>query len=170
MTQSEAVAIGMDVATALICLHQLGVVHADVKPENVFAGRDGWVLGDLGSAWLRASRGPAASLTPPYAAPEVWRGSAPTPLADLYSLGLTMLFAVTGQVPIASISPSRDDVAAAFPDHPVLLRVLEPDTRRRPRSVSDFARQLRPDLAATPAGARLRALSLPTPTVSHGRR
>lgn len=170
MTQSEAVAIGMDVATALICLHQLGVVHADVKPENVFAGPDGWVLGDLGSAWLRASRGPAASLTPPYAAPEVWRGSAPTPLADLYSLGLTMLFAVTGQVPIASISPSRDDVAAAFPDHPVLLRVLEPDTRRRPRSVSDLARQLRPDLAATPAGARLRALSLPTPTVSHGRR
>lgn len=171
MTTAEAVAIGADVATALVCLHQLGVVHGDVKPENVFAGAagGGWMLGDLGSAWLRATRGPAATLTPPYAAPEVWRGAAPSPAADLYSLGLTMLFAVTGAVPIASVAPDREDVLAAFPDHPVVLRALDPDARRRPRSVADFLRQLRPDLAGTPAAVGLRALSLPTPTVSHGR-
>jgi hypothetical protein len=171
MTTAEAVAIGADVATALICLHQLGVVHGDVKPENVFAGTggEGWTLGDLGSAWLRATRGPAATLTPPYAAPEVWRGAAPSPAADLYSLALTMRFAVTGEVPIASVAPDREDVLAAFPDHPVVLRALDPDVRRRPRSVADFLRQLRPDLAGTPAAVGLRALSLPTPTVSHGR-
>lgn len=170
MTPDEVVAIGTDVATALATLHQLGVVHADVKPENVFSSRDGWVLGDLGSAWLRASRGPAASLTPPYAAPEVWRGASPTPSADLYSLALTMLFAVTGQVPIASNAPARDEVVTAFPDHPVMVRALEPDARRRPRSVADFARQLRPDLVGTPAAAGFSGLSLPTPTVSHPRR
>ncbi len=169
MSQGEVVAIGSDVATALICLHQLGVVHGDVKPENVFAGADGWILGDLGSAWLRASRGPAASLTPPYAAPEVWRGASPSPPADLYSLALTMLFAVTGQVPVASVAPTREDVLEAFPDHPVLARALDPDARRRPRSVADFLRSLRPDLAISPGAAALRGLSLPTPTVSHGR-
>lgn len=169
MTEDEVVSLGVDIGLALSTLHQLGVVHADVKPENVFSSRGGWVLGDLGSAWLRASRGPAASLTPPYAAPEVWRGAAPTPSADLYSLGLTMLFAVTGQVPIASNAPAADDVARAFPNHPVLLRVLEPDARRRPRSVADFARQLRPELVGTPTGARLSGLSLPTPTVTYRR-
>ena len=170
MTAAEVALLGADLAVALATLHQLGVVHADVKPENVFSGRDGWVLGDLGSAWLRASRGPAATMTPPYAAPEVWRGAAPTPLADVYSLALTMLFAVTGQVPTASITPPREDIAAAFPDHPVMVRALEPDARRRPRSAADFARALRPELAPSHTGAGLTTLSLPTPTVSHGGR
>ncbi|HUP87510.1 MAG TPA: transglutaminaseTgpA domain-containing protein [Acidimicrobiales bacterium] len=161
MTEAEVVRIGADLAVALSTLHQLGVVHADVKPENVFSGREGWVLGDLGSAWLRASRGPAATLTPPYAAPEVWRGGPPTPLADVFSLALTMLFAVTGQVPTASITPSREDIAAAFPLHPVLQRALEPDARRRPRSAADFARSLRPELAPSHTGPGLTTLRLP---------
>lgn len=170
MTPAEVALLGADLAVALATLHQLGVVHADVKPENVFTGRDGWVLGDLGSAWLRASRGPAATMTPPYAAPEVWRGAAPTPLADVYSLALTMLFAVTGQVPTASITPHREDIASAFPDHPVMVRALEPDARRRPRGAADFARALRPELAPSHTGAGLTTLSLPTPTVAHGGR
>lgn len=170
MTAAEVTLLGADLAVALATLHQLGVVHADVKPENVFSGREGWVLGDLGSAWLRASRGPAATMTPPYAAPEVWRGAAPTPLADVYSLALTMLFAVTGQVPTASITPAREDVDAAFPDHPVMVRALEADARRRPRSAADFARALRPELAPSHTGTGLTTLSLPTPTVAHGGR
>lgn len=169
MTEAEVVLIGADLAIALSTLHQLGVVHADVKPENVFSGKGGWVLGDLGSAWLRASRGPAATLTPPYAAPEVWRGGPPTPLADVFSLALTMLFAVTGQVPTASITPSRDEIRDAFPQHAVLERALEPDPRRRPRSAVDFARALRPELAPSHTGSGLTTLSLPTPTVSHRR-
>ena len=169
MTETEVVAMGADLAVALMTMHQLGVVHADVKPENVFFGGDGWVLGDLGSAWLRASRGPAASLTPPYAAPEVWRGGAPTPLADLYSLGLTMLFAAAGRVPIAGVPPAREEVVELFPNHPVMLRALEPDARRRPRTVADFLRQLRPELAAAGTGTFLATLSLPTPTVTHAR-
>jgi len=169
MTTAEAVAIGGDLAVALEALHQLGVIHADVKPENVFASDGGWVLGDLGSAWLRTARGPAASLTPPYAAPEVWRGGSPTPEADIYSLGLTMLFARTGLVPIAGNPPSPDDVVAAFPDLPIVLRALDPDPRRRPRSVADLGRALRPGFFTGVAGGRVLTLSLPTPTVTHSR-
>lgn len=170
LTIAEAVRLGADLASALATLHQLGVVHADVKPENVFADREGWVLGDLGSAWLRASRGPAATMTPPYAAPEVWRGASPTPASDIYSLALTMMFAVTGQVPTASITPTREEVAAAFPEHPVIARALEPDARRRPRAAADLARALRPELAPSHTGPGLTTLSLPTPTVTHGGR
>lgn len=169
LTAAEAVLLGADLASALATLHQLGVVHTDVKPENVFAAGSGWVLGDLGSAWLRASRGPAATMTPPYAAPEVWRGASPSPSSDLYSLALTMMFAATGQVPTASITPASDDVEAAFPDHPVVARALEPDPRRRPRSAADLARALRPQLAASHTGPGLTTLSLPTPTGTHGR-
>lgn len=164
--------MGADLASALATLHQLGVVHADVKPENVFADREGWVLGDLGSAWLRASRGPAATMTPPDAAPEVWRGASPSPSpsSDIYSLALTMMFAVTGQVPTASITPTRQEVAAAFPEHPVIARALEPDARRRPGAAADLARTLRPELAPSHTGSGLTTLSLPTPTVTHGGR
>lgn len=170
LTVAEAVRLGADLASALATLHQLGVVHADVKPENVFADRGGWVLGDLGSAWLRASRGPAATMTPPYAAPEVWRGASPSPSSDIYSLALTTMFAVTGQVPTASITPTREEVEAAFPEHPVIARALEPDARRRPRGAADVARSLRPDLAPSHTGPGLTTLSLPTPTVTHGGR
>jgi serine/threonine protein kinase len=122
------------------------------------------VLGDLGSAWLRTSRGPAASLTPPYAAPEVWRGSSPTPEADVYSLALTMLYARTGQVPIAGNPPTPDDIVAAFPDLPIVLRALDPDARRRPRSVADLGRALRPGFFAGVAGGRVVTISLATPS------
>lgn len=167
LSSVEAVALGVDLATALTVLHDMGVVHADVKPENVFSSDHGWVLGDLGSAWLRASRGPAASLTPPYAAPEVWRGANPTPRADLFSLGLTMLFAVTGQVPIAGNAPTHDDIIAAFPDHPVLMRTLDPDPRRRPRSAAAFALELDPFAAERVNNAG--GSQLPTPTLNVSR-
>jgi hypothetical protein len=168
MTTAEAVGLGVDLSVALDALHQLGVIHADVKPENVFSGKRGWVLGDLGSAWLRASHGPASTLTPPYAAPEVWRGANPSPAADLYSVALTMLFACTGVVPIAGNPPAVADVTDAFPDHPVVGRALDPDPRRRPRGVAEFALRLRPDQGPL-APVRIRTLSLPTPTVSHSR-
>jgi transglutaminase-like putative cysteine protease len=167
LTVAEAIAVGVDLATALATLHQLGVVHGDVKPENAFAGREGWVLGDLGSAWLRARRGPARSLTPPYAAPEVWRGSSPTPAADLYSLGLTVLFAATGEVPVAGNAPDLAQVRALFGDHHDLARLVDPDPRRRPRSAAELARRLRP---GRPSAAFVDGgLSLPTPTVTTAR-
>lgn len=167
LTAPEAVVLGADLAAALDALHQLGVLHSDVKPENVFAGDDGWVLGDLGSAWLRAAHGPAASLTPPYAAPEVWRGGVPTPASDLFSVALTMVFAATGQVPTAGNPPDPRQVDELFPDHPVVARALDPDPRRRPRGAAEMARRLRGDIrpSSTPLGVR--SLSLPTPTVTH---
>ena len=57
-------------------------------------------------AWLRTDEAPA-QYPPPYAAPEVWRGSSPTPEADIYSLGLTMLYARTGSGADPGRQPAR---------------------------------------------------------------
>lgn len=157
-------ALAIDVAIALEALHQLGVVHADVKPENVFASGGGWVLGDLGSAWLRTSRGPAASLTPPYAAPEVWRGSSPSVSADLYSLALTVMFAVTGQVPIAGNPPDFGMLRSVYPDRRILIQALDADPRRRPSGAREFAEALGESLESE-GPSPFTGLSLPTPTI-----
>jgi hypothetical protein len=160
----DAIDIGVEISVALVALHQLGVVHADIKPENIFAGPDGWVLGDLGSAWLRTARGPASRITPPYAAPEVWRGSNPSTVADLYSLALTLFFSVTGSVPIAGAPPDAEELNSLFHDYPVVIRALEIDPRRRPRLASDFLKGLLP--ANQIFDENWGNVNLPTPTIS----
>ena len=75
-----------------------------------------------------------------------------------------MLYARTGSVPIAGNPPTPDDIVAAFPDLPIVLRALDPDPRRRPRSVAELGRALRPGFFAGVAGGRVLTLSLPTPS------
>lgn len=158
--------VGRELAMALESLHQNSIVHGDVKPENVFIDDDGsMILGDLGSAWLRADGGPATTITPPYAAPEVWLGHAPTVASDLFSLGLTLLFSASGRPPIAGTPPSFDELVEAFGSD-VVAPLLELDPRRRPRTAVAAARQLGADVSAY-ALVGTTVLSLPTPTLTH---
>ena len=78
------------VARALSALHAQGLVHGDVKPENIVvdAAQQQCKLVDLGLA-VRADAAGAAAGTLAYMAPEVWRGER-GPAADLYALGVTL--------------------------------------------------------------------------------
>ncbi len=164
LSPGEVVALGQSLALALDTLHRHSILHGDVKPENVFIDDDGTpILGDLGSAWVRAEGGPAASMTPPYAAPEIWLGRHPSKMSDLYSLGLTLLFATTGRPPIAGAPPQADEVVAAFGTDRYLA-LLELDPRRRPRTARDAARLLGADVD-DPSLAWRTAVVLPTPTL-----
>ena len=163
LSPGEVASAGRQLAMALETLHQHGILHGDVKPENVFIDDDGsMVLGDLGSAWLHADGGPAAALTPPYAAPEVWLGHAPTVASDIYSLGLTLMFAATARVPMAGSPPREDEILEAFGSD-IAIGLLEIDPRRRPRSALAAAVQLGHEIDERSPAARPMT-PLPTPT------
>jgi serine/threonine-protein kinase len=116
----EAATIGLDLAGALSAVHGAGLVHRDVKARNVVredggrivlmdfsAGED---LADLAASAPSADR-PRAAGTPLYAAPEIFDGAAPTPRADLYSLGVLLYHLVTGEYPVPGRSAA--DVRSA---------------------------------------------------------
>ena len=105
--------IGAQIAAALAALHAAGVVHCDVKPDNVLVLRDR-VDGELRVKVLDfgVSRvmdeppieSPSIAGTPWCMAPEQWRG-APVPASDVYALGCLLFDLVTGDGPFAGSLP-----------------------------------------------------------------
>ncbi len=98
---AEVVDIGIKLARALQAVHTAGVLHRDVKPDNVLLSEDGEPeLADFGIARLtdatRQTRIPR-SFTPAHVAPEVLAGEAPTSAVDVYSLGSTLFALIAGR-------------------------------------------------------------------------
>ncbi|WP_165071740.1 serine/threonine-protein kinase [Paludisphaera rhizosphaerae] len=113
--EKDAVRIAMAVAEALKHANQRGLIHRDVKPENVILTKDGGVkLADLGLArltgdetWGLSEAGMAIG-TPYYISPEQVRGQTDVDIrADIYSLGATLYHMVTGKVPYSGDNPQE---------------------------------------------------------------
>jgi len=121
---AEVVAMGTDLCLALSALHAAGIVHGDVKASNVMREHGGRiVLMDLGAGRIvDGGRSDPICVTRAIAAPEVLRGSLPTPAADLYSLGALLFRLLTGSNP----RETSGSLADLRPDVPVALgRVVE---------------------------------------------
>ncbi|MFJ3367599.1 protein kinase [Pseudomonas sp. NPDC086251] len=88
-------------------LHRRQILHRDIKPENVLLGDDGELrLLDFGLAYcpgLSEDQPSALPGTPSYIAPEAFRGDLPTPQQDLYAVGVTLYFLLTGHFPYGEI-------------------------------------------------------------------
>jgi serine/threonine protein kinase len=153
--------LGAEVAEALAHAHAAGIVHRDVKPGNVLVEDSGHVrLADFGIARLaeattRHTRTGTVIGSPVYLAPEQVAGETVTTATDLYSLGLLLLEALTGEPPFTG---TQIEVAMArLTAGPTLPPTLPPGWAALLRDLTAREPAQRPDAAA--AEARLRALA-----------
>jgi serine/threonine protein kinase len=130
MTPAEAARVGLSVLAALRAVHEVGVVHRDVKPANILLGPEGRVvLADFGIA--KAADSPALTISgvllgsPSYLAPERARGGRAGAAADMWALGASLFAAVEGHPPF-----ERDGVLASLTA--VVADELEPSPHAGP--------------------------------------
>ncbi len=116
-----AVRLGRDITAALAAAHRHGILHRDVKPQNILLAPDGRArLTDFGSARLAGQETVTQTGglvgTADYAAPEQLVGGRGDARADEYALGVTLYYALTGELPARV--PSRGTAAGRDGHHP----------------------------------------------------
>ncbi len=180
---AEAVQIGVDVAHAMAAVHSAGVLHRDIKAQNVMLADDGRaVLMDFGTGRDLADNSSDVAGTPLYLAPEIFVGGDATVQSDIYSLGVLLYYLVTGSYPVRA--DTVRDLRLAHERHgrigirtarggsdlsPKLVRIIEraidprPDNRyaRADALAADLATlQPRPTLARLPSAIAAAAVLL----------
>jgi hypothetical protein len=181
MPPSAAVSAVLDIIGGLDAAQAAGILHRDIKPSNCFVDADGAVkVGDFGLSISTLTRDVQQELattgfegTPHFAAPEQLRGEPLDVRADIYAVGATLYYLLTGRPPLdaAHFRELVAKVASETPASPrvhrrdiprglaaVVLRCLAKTPAGRPQSYAELADLLRPyashDDVPAPLGAR----------------
>ncbi|MFF7024441.1 serine/threonine-protein kinase [Streptomyces klenkii] len=168
----EAARIGLAVLDALGAAHEAGVLHRDVKPDNVLLGHgDRVVLTDFGIARIEGEQGltetGAFVGSPEYVAPERVLGQHPGPESDLWSLGVVLYAAVEGVSPFrrSNTQATMQAILSTEPQAPtrgagllggLVMRMLSKDPAARP-GADEIRRTL--EAVARPVPAQQSAFS-----------
>lgn len=102
---SEAAILGQDLCRALAAVHAKGIIHRDIKAQNVMrqSGTGRLVLMDFGAGEFMKTTPAAPSRltgTPLYLAPELFDGAPPSVRTDIYALGILLFYVTTGGYPV----------------------------------------------------------------------
>jgi serine/threonine protein kinase len=186
----RAVELGLEMAEALAFAHEHGLVHRDVKPQNVLLTPDGEAkMTDFGIARsLDVEHGVTQTGTvlgtSNYLSPEQASGKPVTPATDVYSLGVVMFELLTAEVPFPGenfvavamkhINEPPPDLRELRPDVPLRLiaaieRALEKDPARRFGSMDQFAWELKQCLAEMGSPDADRTFIAPSPVLRESR-
>ncbi|KNY27494.1 serine/threonine-protein kinase [Pseudobacteroides cellulosolvens] len=111
MARQDVIRLGIDMCYALEACSRAGIIHRDIKDENIFISSSGdYKLGDFGISRILSGSGRAASMkgTPFFMAPEVYRGADYDIRSDIYSLGI-VLYKLTnyGRLPFMPPFPNK---------------------------------------------------------------
>ena len=162
LSEQEVLQLGKEIASALVYCQKQGMIHRDIKPQNVFISKTGqYKLGDFGVARTveKTMSGLSRKGTESYMAPEVYKNERYGPSVDIYSLGL-MLYALLnhGRLPFLPLPPAmpkysdreqalarrmRGDIlplpACASEDFAdVILKACQYDPAKRYRTAEEF--------------------------------
>jgi TolB-like protein/Tfp pilus assembly protein PilF len=175
----EVLRIGAAITEALEAAHEAGVIHRDLKPDNVLVGKDGRVVvtdfgiargqvADAGTTGAGAIVG-----TPAYMSPEQVEGAAVDPRSDLYALGLVLHEMLTGARAFSGDSPLAVAAARLVRPPPPVDRVDAPEALRalvrallerrpadRPSGAAELKRALGAIAPPGPVGVPARAPDL----------
>ncbi len=176
LAEAEARAIGRQICAGLAEAHRLGVVHGDLKSNNVILTKDageevravitdfglarkplgpagdkagGSANGAAGSGLLLASQ---AGGTPDYMAPELWKGEKPTNATDVYALGVILYELTASHLPYPPEIPWQERSKHKPPSvrhgwDSILQKCLAPDADQRFRDAGEVAVALQPSRA-----------------------
>ncbi len=126
----EALHFAVQISKALEHAHEKGIVHRDIKPQNIMILKDGTIkVADFGIAALESAQEKKSDQTVGsvhYIAPEQARGEQPDPRSDIYSLGVVMYEMLTGKMPYDG--DTAEQVAMKhITGHPVPPQELNPE-------------------------------------------
>ena len=152
----EALGIVPQLCDALEYAHGRGVVHRDVKPENILLDTKGRTkIADFGLAFIvgidasRITRADVTMGTPHYMAPEQVESSRSVDhRADIYSMGVVLYEMLTGELPLGRFAPPSEKARTNRRLDEIVLRALEKEPARRYQQVTEFRR----DIAEAPQG------------------
>jgi serine/threonine protein kinase/tetratricopeptide (TPR) repeat protein len=159
LTRDEAYSIATQLCKGVAEAHRVGVIHRDLKTGNVILvmqedGETRAVITDFGLAASPANCDGMAG-TPPYMAPELWRGEKASKASDLYALGVMLYEMVAGQRPFDEIPLDKrferrpvppSTFVSHVPSHwdEIILRCLDPDPAKRPADAQQVLDALKP--------------------------
>jgi eukaryotic-like serine/threonine-protein kinase len=184
LESAVAASIGSQVAEALGAAHARGVIHRDIKPQNILLTAKGEAkVGDFGIARAASavtiSQTGSVMGTVSYMSPEQALGEPATPKSDLYSLGVVLYEAITGELPYTANNPIAvsmkhvneplrppNEVHPEIPEsmNALVVKLLAKNPRDRyadAEALADDLWKVRRGLAPTAAGPAIGGASVP---------